>query len=78
MIMGSVRVLGRKNDWELLEPLNRLDDSFGYYMIVNPKGQVVKFYPLGNSHEARKYFEYKSLTKWEKFKYWWDGEYLKK
>lgn len=70
--MTSFRVKASNNGYSLVEPLNDLQRSHGYLMILNPHGEVLKFYSVGfnNEKNARKYLEYVSLGKLGKIKYW--------
>ena len=70
--MTSFRIKSTKNGFELVEPLDDLQRSHGYLMVVNPHGEVLKFFRVGSSKErnAREYLEYVSLSRWEKIKYW--------
>lgn len=67
--MVSFKILKSKNKYEIIEPIDDLGRSFGYSMVVNPKGEVLKFFKIG-SEEAFKYLDYVSLNKWDKVKYW--------
>lgn len=67
-----VRVIRSNDKYKLIEPLNTLSDSFGYLMVVNRKGEVVKFFQadLNTRNKAIKYVDYLGLSRWEKIKYW--------
>ena len=69
--MVSFRIIASKNHFDLLEPRNDFDRSLGYYMVVNPEGEVLKFFKVG-SRKAHEYLDYVSLSRWEKVKYWWN------
>lgn len=60
----------RNNDYELIEPLNDLGKGFGFIMVCNPKGEVLKFFAEKHIIQAYSYMDYVSLSKWEKVKYW--------
>lgn len=67
--MVSFRILKSKNKYEIIEPIDDLRRSFGFNMVVNPKGEVLKFFKIG-SVEAFEYLDYVSLSRWDKLKYW--------
>lgn len=64
------RIIKCNKKYELIQPLTNFNESFGYLMIVNKKGEVLKFFDSGNLKEAREYFDYVSLSKFGKLKYW--------
>ena len=70
--MVSYRIKASKNGYSLVEPLNDFHKSLGFLMVTNPNKEVLKFFTVdGNGLEnARKYFDYISLTRYEKLKYW--------
>ena len=68
--MTSNRIIKYNKKYELIEPLDNFSHSYGYCMIVNYKGEVLKFYRIGAVHNAIKYFDYISLSLWGKLKYW--------
>ena len=60
-----------KNGYTIREPKDDISRrSYGFVMVCNPKGEVLKFFSESHIHEARKYFDYVSLTRYEKLKYW--------
>lgn len=70
--MSNVRLIKYNEKYNFIEPLNKFSESFGYCMVVNHKGEVLKFFE--SSYEGRrngiKYFDYISLSLWEKLNYW--------
>ena len=69
--MTSFRIKSTKNGFKLVEPIDNLQRSHGYLMVLNPHGEVLKFFNVGLSERnAREYLEYVSLSRWEKIKYW--------
>lgn len=68
--MSHCKILKYNKKYELIEPLNNFSDGYGYMMIVDNKGRVIRFYRSGARREAEKYFDYISLSKFEKLKYW--------
>ncbi len=68
--MSHVRVIKYDKNYAVIEPLTGINSSLGYVMIVNSKGEVLKFFRKGATTEAIKYFDYISLSRFEKLKYW--------
>lgn len=68
--MMGTRMIKYNEKYELIEPLNKWSESYGYMMIVNSKGEVLKFFDARKWKEAGEYFDYVSLSKFEKLKYW--------
>lgn len=68
--MTHCRMIKYNKKYELIEPLNDFSNSLGYLMLVNNKGKVKRFYRIGAKNEAIKYFNYISLSRLEKLKYW--------
>lgn len=68
--MTHVKMKKYNEEYELIEPLNNFSDSYGYMMIVDKKGKVIRFYRVGAEEEAIKYFDYISLSRFGKLKYW--------
>lgn len=64
------RIIKYNEKYELIEPLDNFSHSFGYMMIINKKGEVLKFFDSRNWKEAREYFDYISLSWYGKLKYW--------
>lgn len=61
-------ILKEKNDYQIVEPLGRTGEDFGFVMVCK-KDKVLRFYKAGN-REVYDYFDYISLSKWDKLKYW--------
>lgn len=72
MMMSAKRIIKHNKKYELIEPLNKFSESFGYCMIVDHKGEVLKFFESGidGKRNGIKYFDYISLSLWGKLKYW--------
>ena len=70
--MTSFRIKASNNGYQLVEPLNDIQRSYGYLMVLNTQKKVLRFYPVGFDAEknAREYLKYISLSKWDKLKYW--------
>lgn len=68
--MSVTRIIKSNEKYELIEPLNKWSESYGYMMIVNKKGEVLKFFDSRKWKEAIEYFDYVSLSKFGKLKYW--------
>ena len=70
--MTSARIIKHNEKYELIEPLNNFSHSLGYMMIVNSKGEVLKFFESGydGKRNSIKYFDYISLSLFGKLKYW--------
>lgn len=67
--MIGYRTLKEKNDYQIVEPLSRIGgDGYGFVMVCK-KDKVLRFYKAGN-REVYDYFDYISLSKWDKLKYW--------
>ena len=66
--MNNSKIRASNNGYSMREPLNDFHRSMGYICVINPGGEILKFYM--DESDARKYFNYVSLTKWEKLKYW--------
>lgn len=69
-MMSANRIIKYNKKYELIEPLDNFSHSYGYCMIINHKGEVLKFYSSGAVREAIKYFDYISLSLCGKLKYW--------
>lgn len=70
--MSHVKIIKSNENYKIIEPLGSLSDSFGYMMVVDNKGRVLKFFRSGAVEEAVKYFDYISLSRIGKVKYWLD------
>ena len=70
--MMRYKTLKEKNNYQIVEPLQRLGDGFGFVMVCK-KDRVLRFYKAG-CREAYDYFDYISLSKWDKLKYWLNYE----
>ena len=68
--MTHIRIKKSNEKYEIIEPLNNFSESYGYMMIVDNKGKVIRFYRSGARREAEKYFDYISLSRLGKLKYW--------
>ena len=68
--MSHTKTIRYNGKYSVIEPLDTFSNSFGYVMVVDEKGKVLKFFRTKAKEEAIKYFEYVSLSKWEKIKYW--------
>ena len=69
--MTSFKYRKSNNGYSILQPQDSLGyNPMGFVMICNPKGEVLKFFSVNKYDEAVKYFDYISLSKWEKLKYW--------
>lgn len=68
--MTHVRIIRYNKKYEVLEPISDFNKSFGYVMVCNSKGEVLKFFRKGATTEAIKYFDYISLSRLGKLKYW--------
>ena len=70
IIMCATRIIRYNEKYELIEPLNKWSESYGYMMIVNQKGEVLKFFDARKWKESIEYFDYISLSLYGKLKYW--------
>lgn len=61
-------ILKEKNDYNIVEPLSDIGDGYGFVMVCK-KDKVLRFYKSGCG-EVYDYFDYASLNKWDKLKYW--------
>ena len=68
--MSHVKIIRNNKNYAVIEPLNNINSCLGYVMVVNSKGEVLKFFRKGATTEAIKYFDYISLSRFEKLKYW--------
>lgn len=68
--MTSMRLKHSKEGFGVIEPTNDFGHSFGYYMVTNPKGQILRLYKLTHIREATAYCDYCALSKFGKLKYW--------
>ncbi len=70
--MSATRIIKSNKKYELIEPLDDFLHTWGYVMIVNSNGEVLKFFENGyeGRRNAIKYFDYISLSLYGKLKYW--------
>lgn len=68
--MSHTKTIRYNGKYSVIEPLDTFSNSFGYVMVVDEKGKVLKFFRTKATEEAIKYYEYVSLSKYGKIKYW--------
>lgn len=69
---------GYRHKWtgkrvSVIEPVNNLNHSFGFCMVVdNRTNEIYKFFKNNDVSSGIKYAKYKDLSIVGKFKYWWN------